>query len=144
MRLDELAGERQPKPERRLAPSAAADAVKAREDARLIFGLDPRAIVGDGDNRVMIIAIGAETNVAAALGVGDGVAQNVLEAFAQAAGIADDDPGREFDGDVERLVIIRQARVDRLDRGAAQTSEIPARPRSQRHSYRRGLGRGRR
>ena len=46
MRLDELAGQRQPETERGLAPEAGlADAMKAIEHARHVFGGDPRAVV---------------------------------------------------------------------------------------------------
>ena len=48
MRLDELTGQREPKPERRLAPDAGLDdPVEAVENPRNILGIDARAIVAD-------------------------------------------------------------------------------------------------
>ena len=72
----------------------------------------------------MLIAPGAEADVAAALGIDDGVAQDMLEAFAKPPRIADDNSGRGLDRDIDGLAIVGDARLDRFDRGAAQPGQV--------------------
>ena len=57
MRLDELAGQRQSKPQSRLAAHAFLDhAVEAVEHARQVLGRNARAVVADPDHRIVRIA----------------------------------------------------------------------------------------
>jgi len=86
MGLDELAGERQAKTKCRL--TAGAGAMKAGEDLRLVFLGDTGTIVDDRHNRLFVIPARLQPDMAAFLGIGDGVAQNMLNGLPEPPGIA--------------------------------------------------------
>jgi len=123
--LNELPCQGQPQTERRFASdSCFGHPVKTIEYARQILSIDPRPVVADLDDRLLLVAIRRQGNPSFAVGIGNGVLKHMLDGLAQAPGIAENVARRTADFDLQLLSFLASTWLRCFRRRAAQATNV--------------------